>query len=1189
MLRLRTLGGLAIERPEASQSSGTVTARRRLSLLAVLAASGRRGVPRDKLVALFWPESDNDRARHALEQSIYGLKRELHADNLVLGRDELSLNAEVISSDVGELREALKSGDRKLAVDIYSGPFLDGVFISGAPEFERWVDSERADISREVETALEWLASDATSRGDHREAVRCWQRLAAMDPRKTRVVVALMSELAAVGDRAGALRQAEVYRTLVRNELEAEPNPAVDALAERLRLVEGMSPLPGSAPLTTRTTLFGGRYRLEREVGQGTSATVFLAHDVPNDRPVAIKILRPELSAGVAVDRFRQEITVTANLQHPHILPVHDSGEADGALYFVMPYVDGESLRDRLRRAPERRLGVTEAVRLTTEIAGALAYAHGRGIVHRDIKPENVLITSGHAVVCDFGLARALGRASAARRTAPGLVVGTPAYLSPERARTGDEGDARSDQYSLACLLYEALAGEAPFAAANVDDSIRARVEETPRGLHTLNPQVPARVDRATARALSPDPAQRFPDIAEFALALTSDDRRSWRRYRWQTAAGFALLCGILGALSLLLRPSRLAERSFVVLADIENRTKEPVFDHAIDAAVAAGLQQSTRIELVPANRVQETLARMRRESSLSSSSSGSHPSRLNEDVAREIAQREGIRAVLAGSIDRIDSSYIVTERLVDAQSGRTLASESANAKARSAVIDAVDDLVRRMRRRIGESQRAISIHDRPLPQVTTRSLEALRKYADGLAAAHAGQSAESHEFFEQAIAIDSDFALAHAELGIQSYFGNDRVSGDKHFDRALSLLDRLTDRERLHVRAAVEDWRGQRERAIELRLALLREYPGDPKAWSSIGYDYMRLNRPREAVDALMRQIARDSTSAVDYVNLAEAYLELKDFNNSLASFRRAFRLQPSFKSQPGIREEYVRVLVFNGQTAAARTTLDTMLSGDPFSRARAERLRGFLEMREGHFDDAITHFRQAILLLAQQPGSALSIARNHLFLSAAQFQKGRLDSARAELRAAHALSRKNSFEPAFLMFLGKALVREGELKLAAEVLDSLRTHVRSTNPNDIANLQVLSSELALDPIGRRFASIPPNESAVDLLRRAFAVDSTPLVSESLARALSSIGNPLEAADRYERIADHLTEWFGWEAQPYAMASLLEAGRLHEGLGDTARAVSAYRTLVALLARGDSDLALVREARTGLLRLGKH
>src|SRR4051812_30285412 len=319
MLRLRTLGGLAIERPGAPTSGGATSARRRLSILAVLAAAGTRGVPRDKLHTLFWPESDTERARHALDQALHWLRRDLKRDALLLGREELSLNPEAIASDVAEFRAALAHNDFATAVSLYGGPFLDGVFISGASEFERWLDGERAVLAADFERSMEALAAAAAARGDHREAAQWWQRLAALDPRKTRVVMALMSELAASGDRTAALRQAGVYRTLVREDLDAEPNPAVEALVDRLRR-EPASASPAAAAAGRREArsaegsafptassnarVLGGRYVIEDELGHGTSATVYRARDLVTERLVAVKVLRPELSEGIGIERF---------------------------------------------------------------------------------------------------------------------------------------------------------------------------------------------------------------------------------------------------------------------------------------------------------------------------------------------------------------------------------------------------------------------------------------------------------------------------------------------------------------------------------------------------------------------------------------------------------------------------------------------------------------------------------------------------------------------------------------------------------------------------------------------------------------------------------------------------------------------------------------------------------------------
>lgn len=927
-MRLRTLGGLSIERVDGPPLSvGATAARRRLALLAVLAASGSRGVPRDKLLALFWPESDGDRARHALDQTLYALKRDFGADDLLLGREELALNPQAITSDVADFRAALARGDRVAAVELYAGAFLDGVFLSGAPDFERWAEAERDGLTRDAESAIETLATEASARGDRQAAVQWWQRLAARNPRRTRVVVALMSELAATGDRASALRQAEMYHTLVRDDADVEPNPAVAALAEKLR----RDPVPAAAPASAR------------------------APSAPVSPP---------------------------------------------------------------------------AVSQRPSAASAPAPSHAT-----DLRPS-------------------------ARRWSPRLVAAT---------------------------------------------------------------------------------------------------------------VGLIAVVGLLAAWLFRPRPA-VSERAWIIVADFENRTRDSIFDRTIDAALTAGLQQSAYVNVFPRQRVQQTLARMGHTATPSAP-----PPRLDESLAREVAQREGIRAIVTGTVDGIDSSYMITARLVDAVTGVALAAETKQAKGRGDVIGAVDDLVRRIRRDIGESADALAKHDRPLPQVTTRSLEALRKYADAVVAANAGRRQVAVDLWHDAVALDSNFALAHAELGAAYYFGNDRPQGDKHYDRALSLLDRLTDRERLLVRASVESFRGSRERAIDVRRALLAEYPDDPWAWGRIGYDYMRLGRDREAIDALRRQIERDSNDASAYINLASAYKGTGAYEESVQAYRRAFAIAPTYLMVNNLNHEYGSTLVYLGRLAEARAVFDTMRHGGADQQAQGHRSTAFVEMLRGRYGEAIDHFHSATLL-TEKPGRELSEARNRLFLAAAQEEKGWADSARAERRAAFALFRRAYFEPTFLMYLGKALARDGQLPLAVEVLDTLEKRVKPSIPNDRANLLVLVGEIALAK-GRA-------DSAVRSLRLAYAVDSSGYVAESLARSLAAAGDLSGGAKVYDALSSSIRKWYGFEAQQPGLLAPFHAAVLYERMNDSVRARAGYERFIAQWAAGDSDLVTVRDARRRVARL---
>ncbi len=285
-------------------------------------------------------------------------------------------------------------------------------------------------------------------------------------------------------------------------------------------------------------SVLAGRYTLERELGRGGMATVYLAQDVRHHRRVAIKVLHPELSAVIGPERFLKEIELTANLQHPHILSLFDSGEARGLLYYVMPYVEGETLRERLRR--ERQLPIADAVRIASEVADALAYAHRHGVVHRDIKPENILLHDGRPLVADFGVALAVQQAGGERMTQTGLSLGTPQYMAPEQATGERVIDQRADVYALGAVTYEMLTGQPPFTGPSAQSVIAKLLTEEPPALTACRRSVPDHVEAAVHTALEKLPADRFPGAVEFAAALAGDIAGSTRRRRVAGSAAAA-------------------------------------------------------------------------------------------------------------------------------------------------------------------------------------------------------------------------------------------------------------------------------------------------------------------------------------------------------------------------------------------------------------------------------------------------------------------------------------------------------------------------------------------------------------------------------------------------------------------------------------------------------------------------
>ena len=575
MFRLVTFGGLALV-----DDGGTTVAtpRRRLALLALLAAAGQRGLTRDRLVLQLSPEKTPDKARHSLEQLVYELRRQVD-DALFLGTDPLQLNPDVMASDLSEFEDACVRGAFADAAARYRGPFLDGFYLDDSEEFERWVDAERARLAKRCTDALEQMARRFAEQGDLAAAVASWRRLVTLNPLSARATLALMTALADAGERAEAIRLGRAYQVLIRHELGAEPAAGVSSLLQRLLHQTGPSDRPPppasdkaaagsppSAPLpTVAGTLVAGprapdlqtaladHYAVEREIGRGGMSVVFFARDLKHDRAVAIKVLRPQIAAAIGTDRFLREIQIAARLQHPHLLPLYDSGEVEGWPYYVMPFVDGESLRDRLNR--EKQLPIAEAIRIAREVASALGYAHSQGVVHRDIKPENILLSAGHAVVADFGIATAITAAGGEKLTLTGITLGTPHYMSPEHDSGTIAPSGQRDLYALGCVLYEMLAGNPPFTGATPQSILARHAADPVPSLRTVRDSVPPGIEWAITKAMAKVPADRFATAGEFTDALLHPENAPlpYPRRRRPVPTSVAVAAGLVALVALVM------------------------------------------------------------------------------------------------------------------------------------------------------------------------------------------------------------------------------------------------------------------------------------------------------------------------------------------------------------------------------------------------------------------------------------------------------------------------------------------------------------------------------------------------------------------------------------------------------------------------------------------------------------
>jgi eukaryotic-like serine/threonine-protein kinase len=507
------------------------------------------------------------------------------------------------------------------------------------------------------------------------------------------------------------------------------------------------------------------RYVVERELGRGGMATVYLARDLKHGRYVALKVLHPELAASVGPERFQREIETVARLQHPHILTVHDSGDTAGQLWFTMPFVEGESLRDRLGR--EQQLPVETALRIATDAARALQYAHDHGVIHRDIKPENLLLTKdGSTLVADFGIARAL-RGGDDRLTETGTRVGTPAYMSPEQAAGDRTLDARTDVYALGTVLYEMLAGEPPFTGPTAQAIIAKRFHSEPIPLRTVRPSVPAHVERAVARALARVPTDRFASTAELARALDEDPSlatipgsvRPAARVRSVPTGLLLLGLGILIGLSVLFAWTRARSGETAGEAGLRRVAVLP-FENLGEpdkAYFADGITDEIRSKLATVAGLQVTAR--------TSSAQYAHTTKPPREIGREL----GVDYLLTGTVrwnqDGSRSHVRVSPELVQAASGASRWQQSFDTPLTD-VFHVQADVAERVAHELGVALAAGQRHY--MEKRATGDLGAYDLYLRGRYAWHQRPTTsldQARRLLEQAIALDPDFALAHAAL----------------------------------------------------------------------------------------------------------------------------------------------------------------------------------------------------------------------------------------------------------------------------------------------------------------------------------------------------------------------------------------------------------------------------------------
>jgi len=590
------------------------------------------------------------------------------------------------------------------------------------------------------------------------------------------------------------------------------------------------------------------RYTLQRELGRGGMATVYLAEDLKHERRVALKVLRPELAAVLGPERFLREVKIAAQLTHPHILPLHDSGNADGFLYYVMPYVEGESLRDRLNR--EKQLPLDDALQISREVADALSYAHAHGVIHRDIKPENILMQSGHAVVADFGIARAIDQAGGEKLTGTGVALGTPAYMSPEQTGGSRDLDGRSDLYSLGCVLYEMLAGQPPFTGPTVESLVHQHLAAEPPNITNIRPSVPSWVVAALTRSLAKTPADRFNPVAQFGEAIAprvsvaeaSPPRPAagsrWSGVLWGAAVAVVLLIGGWFGRRLLERETpattRIAVRPYTIVAAFDGTADDEVRKAATNL-LSTALDQSGTLAVLPDDQLRQAYRLAGKPDTLA----------LEVALARELAVRGAIRTVVAGTVDRVGRTYHLAVRVLDADSGTVIATEREVAADEDGVIPGLDALARSLRKALGEQPERVSASGEAGYAITP-SFEAFQWFRRASERAANYELVAARDAYGRALTIDPDFAQAWTGLTRTFFNLGYRDSAIWAIDQAVGHPERQTERGRLATLGLQAYLRGDLGASVEYSRRLVEEFGGDP---NNLGNALAGLGRYAEAV----------------------------------------------------------------------------------------------------------------------------------------------------------------------------------------------------------------------------------------------------------------------------------------------------------------------------------------------------
>lgn len=969
-------------------------------------------------------------------------------------------------------------------------------------------------------------------------------------------------------------------------------------------------------PPNTRLT----HYTVVSKIGAGGMGEVYLAEDTKLDRKVALKLLPAEVSSNQErMRRFVQEAKSASALNHPNIITIHEIGESGSRHFIATEFIDGETLRQRMKHG---HLKLNDILEVSIQAASALAAAHAAGIVHRDIKPENIMVRrDGYIKVLDFGLAKLTeGEGTTPDPEAPtktlvntdaGTVLGTATYMSPEQAK-GKYVDGRSDLWSLGAVIYELVAGHAPFEAETSSEVIGLILNREPPPLARYDREAPAELDRIVTKALTKDLEERYqtakdllvdlkrfkrqhdleaeiertvpPDLRSVGATgahkaatsqqvtaaasatgssqvshqvtsaeyIVSEIKRHKKGFALTGTVAFALVLATAGYFLFARRTAALTDKDTILLTDIVNTTGDSVFDGTVKQGLAVQLGQSPFLNLFPDARVRQTLRLM-----------GHSPDdRVTAEIGKEICQRQGLKAFITGSIASLGSHYVLTLEAVNSQSGDVLANEQGEAESKEQVLKTLSQVAGKLRERLGESLSSLQRFDAPL-EVTTSSLEALRAYSLAVDEGNRGKWLEAIQQHTHALEFDPNFASAYNGLTVcYANTGQPKLAAE-NAAKAYSLRDRVSEREKLRITSFYYfTVTGELDKYVESLELYKNTYPRDERAYVSLSVAYDRIGQWEQSAAAAGEAIRINPNTVPPHGNLARALMRLHRYDESMAVLDRAFK-------QYKLDSEHLHTWVYNlafirGDAAMMKHEVETL--GGKLNEYIAIDWQTNSSAFNGQWKLVQDFSRRSIDLASQNKAKEV----------AAQY------SAEQALRAAafgqctqtkSAVAQALSFErnQVSLTRSGLALALCGEINEAQSlVAELMKEYPQFTQVNGIW-LPPIRAALELD---RNNAA-----HAVTELEAASRYEAAGEFWPQYVRGLANVklGKSIEAALEFQKILDH--RGYAPMSPLYPLAHLGLA-RAATSQNDTAKARRAYEDFFALWKDADNDVPVLIEAK---------